>query len=110
MTAAALSAFAARAQATMEAVFPCTIRLGASATDLAAATVGLKQADSLDIGGILLEPQISFRLRKSLAPTRPPLGTRLHWVERSLTFAVDEVRDTNGDAAWLLVCKSPHAR
>ena len=110
MNAAGVAAFGARLQTALEEVFPATIRLGTSSTDLAAATVGLKRADALGEGGFTLEDTISFRVRKSLVETRPALGTALLWTQRSLTFAVDEVRESAVDNSWLLVCKNPNAR
>ncbi len=110
MTAASLTTFRTRAQATMEALYPATIRLGESATDLACAAAGIRCGDTFGGGGFVLDDTVTFRVKKSLVATRPANGTSVLWVEKSITFAIDETRESNTDVAWVLICKKPNAR
>ncbi len=110
MTAASLTAFRNRAQEAMESLFPAVIRLGESATNITCAATGIRRGDTLGGGGFVLDDTVTFRVKKSLVATRPTNGTRVLWVEKSITFAIDETRESNTDVAWVLVCKNPHAR
>lgn len=109
MNGAKLAAFRGRVQASMESLFPATIKIGADTTEYAAATTGLKRTqDSNTVGTFNLDDDdISFRLRKEIYPTIPEVGSRLIWVDRSLVFRIVRAKDTEAtDPAWYIGCEA----
>ena len=107
MNAAALSKFRATVQKTMEAMFPCTITIGSSITQIPAATGGLRTGTGLILGGQLPDDSIIFRARLALFSPRPKNGDRIIWVERSLAFRVQKVSDNGAsDPSILITCQS----
>lgn len=116
MNPARLAAFRLRAQKEVfEKLSPATIKLatrseGFDGKPALVASVGsLRRGEKHEDVSFLDTDDIAFRVRKELLPEMPTVGLRVLWVERALTFRLEEVRDTGDtDPAWRLSCKGLH--
>lgn len=106
MNATGLASFRARAQSTLEELFPATIKLGEVATEYAAAVGSFRRADKLAPGGFLNDDDVVFRVRKDLVSERPEVGLRLVWVQKTITFRIVKVSEGGADNAWHIACKA----
>jgi hypothetical protein len=105
MLASQLQRFAQRGQAQLQQLQPCMIKLGG--IDYPAATAGVRHAKTLELGGMLDDYDIRFRLAKTDHPNMPEVGVRVLWVEKNLWFRV--LRVSSGaphDAGWHLGCQA----
>lgn len=101
MTAADLQAFRLEAQASFEALFPATIQLPGVVGDIPCAGGFISEmGESLRLGGMVSDYQIGFRVRKSLVPTMPEVGTRLTWTGQD--WRIHRVSSDPTDCAWLI--------
>lgn len=110
MTAAALTAFRNRAQATMETLYPAVIRLGEVATDIPCSTGGLKRGNDLGSGGFTFDDQISFRILRTNLASLPAVGTKVTVTAPATlagkTFRLDTLGNDPADPAVKLTCKA----
>jgi hypothetical protein len=99
--------FMARVEATLEGLFPATIRI--SGTTYACTGVGgSAMLEYLDEGGQAPAGTRVFRVQKSILATRPETGTRIEWLtspESVTRLTVIDSPDRPHETSWVLRCQ-----
>lgn len=112
MTAGQLGRFMARAEETMQALFPATVKIGG--VTYAATGVGGSAKDEYVDGGKVYEGVRFFRILKSALADRPADGTPLEWLTANgaalpvgmrAKFKILRVPDRPQEVAWELPCE-----
>jgi hypothetical protein len=97
--------FMHKADATLGALFPATVRIGG--VSYAASAVGGSAFDDYVDGGKALRGERHFRIPKSALPDPPAIGSPLSWVsgERDVALEVMECPDRPHETSWALRCE-----
>lgn len=103
-----LGRFMARVDATLDGLFPATIRI--SGTTYACTGVGgSAMLEYLDEGGQAPAGTRVFRVQKTLLATRPETGTMLEWLTSPAggvtRLTVMDAPDRPHESSWVLRCQ-----
>lgn len=92
----------ARGQTRLEQAYPATITIDSD--DYSAASSGLSTTREVEVGGYMVEIDLTLTLSKTIHPTEPTIGKLLTY--KTKQYRIEKV---SGDQApaWTLDCQSP---